>query len=144
MYYARLAWWIFLSVSRSHNFLHINITWHKIIKTEYLFKRTLSTKWLKSNFFRIMEYVILNIYLITIRWPFLMKSRIKIHKKDCPVGWGCRIHRLLLFRGVRPPNECPGYDTKQSFSKTGALGKAEYPFIAIAPRSTQARSGSTW
>ena len=25
-----------------------------------------------------------------------------------PVGWGCRIHRLHL------PNECPGYDTKQS------------------------------
>ena len=21
----------------------------------------------------------------------------------CPVGWGCRIHRLLLCRGVRPP-----------------------------------------
>ena len=35
----------------------------------------------------------------------------------CPVGRGCRIHRLLLCRGVRPPpppNECPGYDTKQS------------------------------
>ena len=22
--------------------------------------------------------------------------------------WGCRIHRLLLCRGVRPPNKCPG------------------------------------
>ena len=21
---------------------------------------------------------------------------------DCSVSWGCRIHRLLLFRGVRP------------------------------------------
>ena len=31
-----------------------------------------------------------------------------------PVGRGCRIHRLHLCRGVRlPPNECPGYDTKQ-------------------------------
>ena len=31
-----------------------------------------------------------------------------------PVGWHCRIHRLLLCRGVRPPphNKCPGYDTK--------------------------------
>ena len=29
----------------------------------------------------------------------------------CPVGWGFRIHRLLLCRP--PPNECPGYDTKQ-------------------------------
>ena len=34
---------------------------------------------------------------------------------DSLVGWGCRIHRLLLCRGVRPtPHECPGYDTKQS------------------------------
>ena len=34
----------------------------------------------------------------------------------CPVGWGCRIHRLHLCRGVRSPtpNECPGYDTKKS------------------------------
>ena len=32
-----------------------------------------------------------------------------------PFGWGCRIHLLLLYRGVRPPsNECPGYDTNQS------------------------------
>ena len=30
-----------------------------------------------------------------------------------PVGWGCRIHRLYPYRGVRPSNECPGYDTKQ-------------------------------
>ncbi len=30
-----------------------------------------------------------------------------------PVGLGCRIHRLLLCRGVRPQNECPVYDTKQ-------------------------------
>ena len=26
----------------------------------------------------------------------------------------------------------------------GALGNVEYPFIAIAPRSTLARRGSTW
>ena len=30
-----------------------------------------------------------------------------------PVGWGCRIHRLYICRGVRTPtNQCPGYDTK--------------------------------
>ena len=35
--------------------------------------------------------------------------------KLCPVGWGGRIYRLLLYREVRPPlNECPRYDTKQS------------------------------
>ena len=33
----------------------------------------------------------------------------------CPVGWGYRIHQLLLCRGVRPhSNECPIYDTKKS------------------------------
>ena len=44
-----------------------------------------------------------------------------------------------------PHNECPGYDTKQSDGEdpAGALGNAEYPFIAIAPRSILARSGST-
>ena len=38
-----------------------------------------------------------------------------------PIRWGCRIHRLLLCRGVRTPNpsnECPGYDTKQSNGET--------------------------
>ena len=39
---------------------------------------------------------------------------IQLNFKTCPVGWGCRIHRPLLCRGVRPRNECPRYDTKQS------------------------------
>ena len=40
----------------------------------------------------------------------------------CPVGWGCRIYRLLLCRGVRPPtNECPVYDTKQSDGEVPAI-----------------------
>ena len=40
-----------------------------------------------------------------------------------PVGWGCRMHRLLFCRGVRtpPPNECPGYDTKQSDGEVPAV-----------------------
>ena len=39
-----------------------------------------------------------------------------ISKITCPVGLGCRIHRLLLCRRVRPLtyNECPRYDSKQS------------------------------
>ena len=37
----------------------------------------------------------------------------------CPVGWGSRIHRLYICRGVIPhphthTNEYPGYDIKQS------------------------------
>ena len=35
--------------------------------------------------------------------------------RACPVGWGCRIHRLHLCRGVgSTPNECPRYETLQS------------------------------
>ena len=51
----------------------------------------------------------------------------------CPVGWGCRIHQLLLYRGVTSPrqNECPRYD-----SNPGTLWNAGYAFIALAPRST--------
>ena len=67
---------------------------------------------------------------------------------NCPVGWGCRIHRLLLCRGVRPPPRVSWIWHYTIWwwgsSNAGALGNAEYPFIAIAPRSTLARSGSTW
>ena len=45
-------------------------------------------------------------------------------------------------------NECPRYDTKQSDGKVPVMlelwGMRSTPFIAIAPRFTQARSGSTW
>ena len=56
------------------------------------------------------------------------------------VGWGCRLHRLHPCRGVRTQSECPRFYTKQS---DGGLGIAEYPFIAIDSRSSQARSGGT-
>ena len=48
---------------------------------------------------------------ILVSWKKLAETKI-----SCPVGWGCRKHQLLLYRGVRPtlPNECPAYDTKQS------------------------------
>ena len=46
-----------------------------------------------------------------------------------------------------PPTECPRYDIKQFDDEApvmlGALGNAEYPFVAIAPRSLLARSSST-
>ena len=76
--------------------------------------------------------------------------QVLLFSTDCifPSPVGSRIHWLLLCIVVRPPptNECPRYDTKQSDgeSDAGALGKAEYPFIVIAPRSTLVRSGNTW
>ena len=44
-------------------------------------------------------------------------------KGCCPVGWGCRMHWLLICRGVRPhpANECFGYDTKQSDGEVPAV-----------------------
>ena len=69
------------------------------------------------------------------QWPNTSRTTRKYRKKIqgpclfsfflhdiCPVGWGCRIHWLLLCRGVRPPpNECPGYDTKQSTGEASLM-----------------------
>ena len=41
-------------------------------------------------------YIYIYIYIHT-------HTQTYIHTYTCPVGWGCRIHRLLLCRGVRPP-----------------------------------------
>ena len=63
------------------------------------------------------------------------------------VSWSCRIRQLHLCGGLSHPNQCSGYDTKQSdgeASNVGALRNAEYPFIVIAPRSILARSVSAW
>ena len=56
----------------------------------------------------------------------------------CPVGWGCRIHRLLLCRGVRPPpNECPDNDTKHSDGEVPAMlelwGMRSTPSLPLLP-----------
>ena len=46
-----------------------------------------------------------------------------LNRPTCPVGWGCRIYRLLLCRGVRPPPpyECPRYDTIPSDGDVPAM-----------------------
>ena len=56
-----------------------------------------------------------------------------------PVGYGSRIHRLHLCRGVRPhpTNECPRYETKQSDNETPVV--MELYRIAITPKPTLAR-----
>ena len=63
--------------------------------------------WKKNN--NIVLFIIIFISEIVLRILVLFKISF------CPVGWDCRIHQLLLCRGVRPHvNECPGFDTKQS------------------------------
>ena len=67
----------------------------------------------------------------------------------CPATWGCRIHRLFLCRGVRPSttttntttttNECPRYDTKQSYYKLPIMlelgGMRSIPSLPLIPGS---------
>ena len=59
----------------------------------------------------------------------------------CPVGYGCRIHRLHLCRGVKKkkPNECPGCDTKQSDGEVpvmlGLWGMQSTPSLPLLPGS---------
>ena len=51
------------------------------------------------------------------RFTFILSFRKKEYQIQelillCPLGWGCRIHRLHLCWRVRPhPTESPGYDT---------------------------------
>ena len=55
----------------------------------------------------------------------------------CPVGWGCRIRRLHLCRGVRPPNERPGYNTKPSDIEVSVMlelwGMRSTPSLPLPP-----------
>ena len=48
-------------------------------------------------------------------WGSCPSAEVQSVYSTVPGDWDCRIHRLDLYRGVRPAtNECPGYDTKQS------------------------------
>ena len=55
-----------------------------------------------------LDYNIIEIGRNTETWGDLLSL-------NCPVGLGCRIHRLHLS------NECPGYDTKQSDGEVTAM-----------------------
>ena len=83
-----------------------------------------------------MGYFILFLYFIISLIFAFYYSLFYFYSLTRPVSWGGRILRLHLCRGVstpHPTNQFPGYDTKQSEGEDGALGNAEYPFIAIAP-----------
>ena len=58
----------------------------------------------------------------------------------CRVAWGCRIHKLLHYRGVRPPpHEWAGYDTKQSVGEVPVMlelwGMQSTPSLSLLPSS---------
>ena len=65
------------------------------------------------------------------------------------VSWSWRIHWLRLCKEVEPPTQWESWIWHKTIwwwgsSNAGALGNVEHLFIAIAPRSTLARNGSTW
>ena len=60
------------------------------------------------------------------------------------VGWGCRIYRLLLFRGVRPPNECPDMTLNNlmvKFRQCWSFGEYGVPLHCYC---SQVHSGPVW
>ena len=63
----------------------------------------------------------------------------------CPVGWGCRIYRLLLCRGVRPPtNECPDMTLNNlmvRFQQCWTSGECGVPLYC---HRSQVHSGPEW
>ena len=54
--------------------------------------------------------------VLMLNWIIWNKTVFTFNSVYCPVGWGCRIHQLHLYRGLRTPshNKGPEYNTKQS------------------------------
>ena len=62
----------------------------------------------------------------------------------CMVGWGCRMYQLLLCRVVRPPNKCPGYDTKQSYGEAPVCWIFRECRVPLYCHHSQIHSGPEW
>ena len=74
---------------------------------------------------------------LELSWKIIKVQAVFTKTEICPVSLGCRIHWLHLCRGVRPPNECPGYDTKQSDGEVPAVlelwGMRSTPSLPLLP-----------
>ena len=67
------------------------------------------------KFFRSLPTEILNTTRYAARWGWGQHSKNCVSLHVSPwTDVSCRIHWLHLCWGVRPPNECPEYNTKQS------------------------------
>ena len=66
-----------------------------------------------------------------------LNSKTVITIEHCTVGFGRRIYRLHLCRGVRPPSECPGYNIKQSDGEVPVMlelsGMPNTPSLPLLP-----------
>ena len=83
--------WLFLIISNIWRYLLLKISL-KYRTQEYPFSGH-KPKFIKSTDTRTTPTEIMDSFLNWLQPVFLF----------CPVGWGCRIHRLLLCRGVRSP-----------------------------------------
>ena len=68
------------------------------------------------------------------------------NRLNCPVGWGCRIHRLLLCRGVRAPPQTSILDMTLNnlmmrFQQCWSSGECGVPLHC---HCSQAHSGPEW
>ena len=82
--------------------------------------------------------------VLMLNWIVWNRTDFAFNSVYCPIGWGCRIHRLHLCREVKLPPQKVSWIWHQTIwrwgsSNAGALRNAEHPFIAIAPRSILAR-----
>ena len=104
------------------------------------------------------EEIITWIFRLTIQWfiegewakksrgdtllgRFLLGIRFYTHGIDGPVSWGCKIHCLLLYRGLKLPKECSGYDTKQSDDEAPVMLEL---WEMWSTSSLQLLTGSIW
>ena len=76
----------------------------------------------------------------------IWKLTILLIHESCPVGWGCRIHRLLLCRGVRPPPPTGVLDMTLNnlmvrFQKCWSFGECRVPLHC---HRSQVHSGPEW
>ena len=85
-------------------------------------------------------YIYIYIYKHTLTRAYIRLKIFLCHLSlSCSVGWGFRIHQLLLCRVVRPPllNECPVYDTKQSVGEVPVMlmrwGMRSIPLLPSLP-----------
>ena len=137
--------WDFLNRSRFTNysspfvFVSLDSSLFKGIGQNYLLRFGLRLSWggtfLKYfPLLQVLTFLIFLIVLFIVRWS--LPSTFDTFQV-IPVGWGYRIHRLLLCRGLEPPKECPGYDIKQTDGEVPVMlklwGMQSTPSFTLLP-----------
>ena len=121
----------------THTLTHTHDFKQKIIPKRIFLKTFLIILSKKLNF------TVLNIVNAFKFWMFLHDHQ--SNDIDCPVGWGCRIHRLLLCRGVRPPPMSVLYMTLNNlmvrFQQCWSFGECGVPLHC---HRSQVHSGPEW